>query len=102
MAEYNLLDTQVFENFFISQNDLKDRYNSISVKYKEIVHDLMTNWQGRGADAFYEDSEKVMANITSIQDILTTMCDTLNDCRRIFNECDTSLGNANRDSIGEE
>ena len=102
MAEYKLLDTQAFENFINSQNSLQTRYSNVSIKYKEIVRDLTSNLKGRGADAFREDSEKVMRNITSIQDILTTMCNTLSDCIEIFSECDISLGNANRDSIGNE
>ena len=102
MVEYKLLDTQAFKNFISSQNSLQTRYSNISIKYKEIVQDLTANWKGSGADAFFDDSEKVMRNITSIQDILTTMCNTLSDCIEIFGECDISLGNANRDSIGKQ
>lgn len=102
MADYNLLDTQAFENFINSQKSLKERYNNIVNDYNRIVNDLLNNWKGKGADAFREDSEKVAANIAGIQDILNTMCDTLRDCRDVFGECDTSLGNNNRDSIGKE
>lgn len=99
MAEYNVLDTQAFEKFIDTQDSLKARYHNISTAYRKSVQDLMEHWAGRGADAFREDAEKVMANIIGIQDILTTMCDTLSDCREIFRECDSSLGNVNRDSV---
>lgn len=101
MAEYNLLDTRAFENFINSQKDLKTRYSDISTRYQNIVRELMKDWKGRGAEAFQEDSQKVMSNISGIQDILSTMCDTLRDCRDIFGECDTSLGANNRDSMGK-
>lgn len=100
MADYNLLDTQAFENFINSQEKLKNRYSSIKNQYSQIVKDLTANWKGRGADAFLEDSQKVMINITGIQDILYTMCDILNDCKDVFAECDSSLGMNNRNAIG--
>lgn len=91
MAEYEKLDTQAFENFISSRESLISRYNSITTRYKQTVKTLIENWKGKGADAFEEDSEKVIANLGGIQDILITMCDTLRDCREIFGECDTSL-----------
>ncbi len=102
MAEYNMLDTQAFEKFIDLQDSLQARYHNISMAYRKSVQDLLEHWEGLGADAFREDAEKVMANIISIQDILTTMCDTLSDCREIFHECDTSLGNVNRNSVEKE
>lgn len=99
MSEFNLLDTGAFDNFINARKDLIRRYNAISSQYSKIVDELMKNWKGRGAEAFLEDSQKVMTNITGIQDILTTMCDTLSDCRDIFGECDTSLGTNNRNAI---
>lgn len=102
MAAYNLLDTQAFDNFINSQKSLRERYNSIVNDYNSIVKELLDSWKGKGADAFREDSEKVASNIVGIQDILNTMCDTLRDCRDIFEECDTSLGNTNKNSITKD
>lgn len=99
MSEYKLLKTETFQNFIDSQADIKKRYDEIRRRYSEIVKELCENWKGKGAEAFREDSEKVMTNITGIQDILNTVCDTLNDCLEIFDECDSSLGKANQDSL---
>lgn len=99
MAEYNLLDTKTFENFIDSQNKLKERYRDICTRYDTIIRELLENWKGYGAEAFQEDSEKVKSNITGIEDILSTMCDTLRDCYEIFEECDTALGNNNREAM---
>lgn len=96
MAKHETLDTQAFENFLSSRDNLISRYNNITTRYKQTVKTLIENWKGKGADAFEEDSEKVIANLCGIQDILTTMCDTLWDCREIFGECDTSLRENNR------
>lgn len=100
MSDYNLLDTRAFENFINSQEKLKNRYSSIKNQYGQIIKNLTENWKGGGADAFLEDSQKVMINITGIQDILSTMCDILSDCRDVFAECDSSLGTNNRNAIG--
>lgn len=99
MSEYKLLKTAAFQNFIDSQSDIKKRYDEIRKRYGDIVKELCEGWKGKGADAFREDSEKVMTNITGIQDILNTVCDTLNDCLEIFDECDNSLGKANQDSL---
>lgn len=99
MADYNLLDTSSFEAFISSQGKLRQQYNDIQAQYRRIVNELLEHWKGRGADAFKEDSEKVMSNLIGIQDILSTMCDTLSDCYDIFSECDNSLGANNRNAV---
>ncbi len=99
MAEYKFLDTRALDKFINSQDDLKTRYQDIKTRYARIVQDLMENWKGQGAEAFMSDSETITTNITGIQDILTTMCDILRDCKSIFEECDTSLGNNNRSTL---
>ena len=99
MADYNLLDTRSFESFISSQGKLRQRYSAIQNKYNQIVKDLLEHWKGRGADAFKDDSEKVMSNLIGISDILSTMCDTLNDCYDIFSECDNSLGTNNKNAV---
>lgn len=98
METYELLDTGAFEKLISSQNQLKQRYQEIQTRYNRIVQDLISNWKGCGADAFESDTERIITNITGLQDILITMCDTLQDCRSIFAQCDTSLGSSNKNS----
>ena len=99
MAGYQLLDTRAFDEFIAACPDLLRTYDELVEEYDKIVRTLLENWKGRGALSFKEDAEKIRTNITGIQEILTTMCDTLADCREVFGECDTSLGNANRDAM---
>lgn len=99
MAEYQLLDTRAFDAFIAARLDLIRKYDELVKEYDEIVGTLLENWKGRGALAFREDAQQIRTNITGIRDILTTMCDTLADCRAVFGECDTSLGNVNRDAL---
>ena len=84
-SEYVLLDTKSFDTFMAQKESLDD-----------IVKTLLSNWVGEGADAFEIDAKKVKANINDIYDILKLMCDTLTDCRQIFDECDKALGDYNR------
>lgn len=95
-GEYNVLDTRAFDNFINQKENLIQRYDDINETYDTIVSTLLTNWQGQGAESFRSDARKVKANITGIYDILKIMCDTLTDCREVFAECDTSLGEVNR------
>ncbi len=95
-TEYVLLDTKVFDEVISRKESLIQKYDEINTTYDEIVKVLLENWQGQGADAFRSDASKVKANITGIYDILKTMCDTLTDCRQIFEECDKALGEYNR------
>ncbi|MBE6717557.1 MAG: hypothetical protein E7573_11640 [Ruminococcaceae bacterium] len=94
--EYRVLDTKSFDVAIGKKDDLIKKYNDINEEYDRIVNSLLNNWEGRGADAFKEDARTVKTNIVGIFDILRTMCDTLTDCKEIFAECDTSLGNYNR------
>ena len=97
MPGYQLLDAGKFQEFLNSRNSILNEYNSLNKQYDDIVNELLDNWKGRGADAFESDSKTVKANIAGIQDILQAMCDMLQDCWRIFDEYDHSLGEANKD-----
>jgi len=98
---YNVLDTRAFDAFIAKRESIVNRYNEISNTYDDIVKSLLNNWVGKGAIAFRSDAKRVKANITGIYDILNMMCDTLTDCRQIFDECDRSLGNFNRNPDAE-
>lgn len=99
---YVVLDTRAFDAVIAKKDDLISKYNAINNEYNRIVNALMTNWKGKGADAFRRDAQTVKTNIVGIYDILRMMCDTLTDCRAIFAECDTALGEYNRESNSEK
>jgi len=92
------LDSKAFDNAIAKKDELVNTYNQLNDDYDRIVTNLLNNWKGRGADAFAEDARTVKTNIVGIFDILKTMCDTLIDCRAVFAECDTALGESNRES----
>lgn len=93
---YVALDTRAFDNAIAKKQGLINSYNALNQEYDRIVNNLMANWKGRGAKAFKKDATTVKTNIVGIFDILKTMCDTLSDCKEIFAECDTALGEYNR------
>lgn len=93
---YILLDTRAIDAALSQKESLISRYNHINERYDSIVSTLSQNWKGRGATAFLKDAQTVKKNITGIYDILKTMCDVLTDCRTVFSECDTALGEYNQ------
>ena len=101
MSEYKLLDTGAFNRFIEKQGKFVQEYDSIRNEYDSIVNELTKIWKGRGADAFTEDAGIVKTNIVGIGDILQTMCDMLIDCRDVFEECDRSIGQSNRDAVND-
>lgn len=96
MSGYITLDTRAFDKVIAQKDELVREYGAINAEYERAVSVLLQNWKGRGADAFRDDAKKVKENITGIYDILKIMCDTLTDCRAVFGECDTALGDYNR------
>ena len=94
-----LLKTRAFSDFINARTQLLGDYEDIKTAYDSIVKDLLANWQGRGADAFSVDSAEAKANLNGLFDILKTMCDTLIECRDVFEECDTRLGQSNRSAF---
>ena len=97
---YNLLDTQKFDAFINARSSLLSEYDDINQRFTAIVQNLSSNhWRGRGADAFANDAQQVRTNINGINDILKTMCDTLIDCRTVFEECDSALKVANESAV---
>lgn len=99
---YVVLDTRAFDAAIGMKEDLIRFYDALNTEYDRIVNTLMQNWKGRGADAFKNDAKAVKTNIIGIYDILKTMCDTLEDCRTIFAECDSALGEYNRNPDAEQ
>ena len=99
--EFVILDTRAFDEVLAKKQDLINSYNAINQEYDRIVAALLENWKGRGATAFQKDAQTVRTNIVGIFDILKTMCDTLQDCKAIFSECDASLGEYNRNPMSD-
>lgn len=95
-SEYVVLDTKAFDAFIEQKESILQRYNDINATYDNIVETLLESWIGRGANAFRSDAKKVKDNISGIYDVLKIMCDTLTDCRQVFDECDHALGDFNR------
>lgn len=93
---YVVLDTKAFDAAIARKADLINSYNALNTEYDRIVSALLSNWKGKGASAFKKDALTVKKNIVGIYDILKIMCDTLTDCRAVFAECDSALGEYNR------
>lgn len=91
-----LLDTKAFDVALGKKQTLINSYNELNNDYDRIVSTLLASWKGRGATAFAQDAQTVKKNIVGLFDILKIMCDTLSDCRQVFAECDTALGEYNR------
>lgn len=91
-----LLDTKAFDAALEKKQALINSYNELNNDYDRIVSTLLASWKGRGATAFAQDAQTVKKNIVGLFDILKIMCDTLSDCRQVFAECDTALGEYNR------
>ncbi len=99
---YVLLDTKAFDKAIAMKDSLINSYNELNTEYDRIVTELLKNWKGSGAKAFEKDARTVKTNIVGIFDILKIMCDTLTDCRQVFAECDTALGEYNRNPDSKE
>lgn len=91
-----ILDTKAFDAAISKRDALTQAYNELDQEYDRIIKTLMENWKGRGAAAFLKDAKTVKSNIVGIFDTLKTLCDTLEDCRSVFAECDAGLGEFNR------
>jgi len=95
-SEYKLIDTRAFDAAIARRESLENKYTDIITTYDGIIKRLNEQWQGKGAAAFFEDAETIGNNIKGIADILTTMCNTLNDCRDVIQQTDKALGDFNR------
>lgn len=96
------LDTTKFIEFIEEKPKLLTEYQCLLDKYNEIVETLTGSdgkWKGVGADAFASDAEIVKTNIVGLGDILATMCNTLQDALEIFDECDKSIGQIDKNIL---
>ena len=99
MSEYKRLDTASFNALIDNKSSFLSEYADIQKEYISAVEDLIEIWKGRGSEAFYDDAMAIKSNIVGIGDILQTMCDMLEDCKSVFEECDISLETVNRDAV---
>lgn len=90
-TSYVLHDTKIIKSAMEKKGDLVTRYDNIVGEYKDIISNLLANWQGYGADAFREDATKVGSNINGIYNILKTMSDTLDDCVTVLEQIDAAM-----------
>ncbi len=91
---FNVVDTRVIDRCIAKRADFVRRYDAISAKYGEVLSKI--EWQGQGADAFFNDANIVRTNLKGIGDILATMCDALLDIRSVYESTDKALAECNR------
>ena len=96
MSEYKLLDTRKFDEFINNSKTVRNQYEDINSKYKILIENLKENWRGNGAEQFFSDAKMMRSNLDCIADILQIMCDRLVDCRTVFAETDTAVGEENK------
>ena len=99
MDTYVRLETSVINSVLNRRSELLEEYNGIREEFDKIVNKLAENWKGQGADAFRDDAESVRKHFVIVSDILKIMFDTLYDCRVLMAECDTGLGEFNRNPV---
>lgn len=93
--DYVTLDTRAFHEAQQKAGTFVQTYQQLNQDYENIVNTLLKNWKGNGADSFYNDAIQIKKNISGIYDILKAMCDTLQDCEKVFEESDKALGDYN-------
>ncbi|MDR1960701.1 MAG: WXG100 family type VII secretion target [Gracilibacteraceae bacterium] len=91
MGDVRRLDTVNFDPTITA-------YASHIIKYEEIVRGmdsavitLLQNWQGKGRNAFEEDSKQVRQNLQDIREIMENIRDALDNARNLYQEADTQL-----------
>ncbi len=93
-SDYHCIDTRVMDRCIAKKDNFIRRYDQINSKYAEILKKM--EWQGEGADAFFDDANKVRTNLKGIGDILANMCNVLVEIRAVIEETDKGLGECNR------
>ena len=93
---FQKIDTKAFDAFISKRSELLSEYDEINLEYDRIIFKLLSDWKGKGAEAFRADSERVKANIVGIYDVLKMFCDILEDCRDVFAKVDKDMGDYNR------
>jgi len=101
-GEYILLETKAFDEFISQKENILTRFNDIQEDFDNIKNELLKDWKGKGAEAFEKDAKVVSKNIGGIYDILKIMCDTLTDCREVFEQCDRKLHDYNQNPKGSQ
>ena len=100
-TECTTIDTRSFEAVMDLRAELIRDYDKINSEYDRIERTLLENWEGRGSNAFRDDSRKVRTNIGGISDILNIMSDVLIDCREVIRMSDQQAGAVNADPFTE-
>ena len=67
-------------------NDLR---NGVNTTTNEVTN--LSNWRGRGRDAFLDDSNKIRRNLQDINDILREMRDALQQAHNNYNSTDRNM-----------
>ena len=94
--EYRCIDTRVFDRCIKAKTQYTRKLAELTTRYEKTVAKLKESWQGQGADAFFNDAQKVRTNLKGIADILGNMCNVMEECRTVIANTDKSLGDFNR------
>lgn len=77
-------------------------YDAITTKFNEINATLLGKWEGKGADAYKNETDHILENIGGIKDVLDGLNNgVVKDIKENYNKLDTELGEFNRNPQSE-
>ena len=93
MSEFVSADIEKFVEFETQAQEAIEEFQST----------LLSKWQGAGKDAYEQESSHIMENVTGIETILNTICDSvIKDVKDAYLQLDEELGAFNQNPSGGE
>ncbi len=88
---FNKLDTKNFSNTIGEYNKYITRFNEIVAGVNSITGAVVSNWAGKGKNAFEKDCLVVQRNLKDVGDIMTDMRDYLSAAYADYVKTDNSV-----------
>ncbi|MBQ6251438.1 MAG: hypothetical protein IJK57_07150 [Ruminococcus sp.] len=103
MSEFVSADIEKFVEFETQAQEAIEEFQSIKDTFDDINSTLLSKWQGAGKDAYEQESSHIMENVTGIETILNTICDSvIKDVKDAYLQLDEELGAFNQNPSGGE
>lgn len=102
-AKFVSADTKKIADFEKKSKEVSKEFSEIKKEFERINKELLSAWNGVGADAYKYETDHILEKIGSIDDVLDAINNSaVKDIRTNYSQLDDELAEFNKNPYGDE
>ncbi|MBE6860606.1 MAG: hypothetical protein IKL31_10945 [Ruminococcus sp.] len=102
-ASFVSADTNKIAEFEEKSPEVISEFDAIKQEFKRINSELLSTWEGAGANAYKYETDNILEKVGSVEDVLKAINESVvKDIRSTYSSFDEEMGTFNMNPYSEE